>query len=241
MSTYLVDTLSWDRNGGDARWGDEECTLHRCRLTGAGRLFAEDDGEFPPFIGLSIERARPLHLCGLLVRSGCRSLPVTAAEGAKITMTALCQLAEEGGGHCGMCWASSAEPQVEGLSLTGQNPPLSFWLRTGVPGEKAGQFENGISAARIRQGQGLRSRLLPGTLLRHCEKLGGFSGEGGGRGAVGPAAGAGRQRSLRDRDRRGEGADLQVGGFLCGTLVLSDLLHGHVCAKRVGLTMSYDL
>lgn len=34
--------------------------------------------------------------------------------------------------------------------------PLSFRLRAGVPGEKAGQFEDGIPAGRVRQGQGLR-------------------------------------------------------------------------------------
>lgn len=45
--------------------------------------------------------------------------------------------------------------------------PLSFRLRAGIPGEKAGQFEDGIPAARVRQGQGLRGGLLPGTFLWH--------------------------------------------------------------------------
>lgn len=106
---------------------------------------------------------------------------------------------------------------------------VSFWLGTGVPGKEAWQFEDGISASRIRQGQGLRRRLLPGTLLRHRQKLGSLRGEGGGWRAVGAAAGTGWQRGLGNGDGGGKGADLEVGGFLRGTLVLSDLLHGHVC------------
>lgn len=106
---------------------------------------------------------------------------------------------------------------------------VSFWLGTGVPGKEAWQFEDGIPAARIRQGQGLRRRLLPGTLLGHRQKLGSLRGEGGGRRAVGATAGAGWQRGLGNGDGGGKGANLEVGGFLRGTLVLSDLLHGHVC------------
>lgn len=100
--------------------------------------------------------------------------------------------------------ASSADPQVEDVHPT----PLSFRLRTGVPGEKTGQFEDRIPAAWIRQGQGLRSRLLPGTLLRHRQELGRFGGERGGRGAVRAATGAGGQGGLGDGDGGGEGPDL---------------------------------
>lgn len=81
-------------------------------------------------------------------------------------------------------------------AFTGGAVLLSFWLRTGVPGEKAGQFEDGIPAARIWKGQSLRSRFLPGALLRHRQELGGFRGEGSGRGAVRAATCAGWQGGL---------------------------------------------
>lgn len=113
-----------------------------------------------------------------------------------------------------------------------QRPLLSFWLGTGVPGEEAWQFEDRIPAARIRQRQGLRGRLLPGALLWHREELGGLRREGGGRGAVGAAMRAGGQGRLRDGDGGWESADLQVGGLLCFPLILSDFLHGHVCGEE---------
>lgn len=127
---------------------------------------------------------------------------------------------------------------LEGLRSPGLQPTegggggrvgVSFRLWTGVPGKEARQFEDGVPAAGVRQGQGLRRRLLPGTLFWHRQELWGFCGEGSGRRAVGTATGAGWQWGLRYGDGRGERADLEVGGFLRGTLVLSHLLHGHVC------------
>lgn len=132
-------------------------------------------------------------------------------------------------GHCGMCWAGILHSFAGRGGVTTSIALLSFWLGAGVPGENAGQFEDRVPAARIWQGQCLRSRLLPGTLLGHWQELGGLRGERGGRGAVGPAAGAGGQGGLCDGDGRGESTDLEVGGCLSGTFVLSHLFHGHVC------------
>lgn len=80
-----------------------------------------------------------------------------------------------GVGPCGMRWL-------------GWQPSGSFRLRAGVPGEEAGQLEERIPAARVGQSQGLRGRLLPGTLLGHGQEVGGLGGERRGRGAAGAAA-----------------------------------------------------
>lgn len=73
------------------------------------------------------------------------------------------------------------------MTLSGK---FSFRLWTGIPGEKAGKFKNGVPATWIWQGQGLRSRLLPGTILGDTEEFRGLGGEGSGGGAVGTIAGA---------------------------------------------------
>lgn len=93
-------------------------------------------------------------------------------------------------GRC--CWASF----TEGGWRAGWWWGGSFGLGTGVPGKEARQLEDGVPAARVRQGQGLRRRLLPGSLFGHRQKLWSLCRQGSGRRAVGATAGARRQRGL---------------------------------------------
>lgn len=84
----------------------------------------------------------------------------------------------------------------------------------------------------VGQGEGLRGGLLAGSVLGDGEELGRISADGGGGGTGGSGEGAGGQGHLADGDRRGENPDLLVGGFLDGALILSHLIHRHVCTER---------
>ena len=119
--------------------------------------------------------------------------------------------------------------------LSGNSTPqFSFRLSTGAPEEETWQSEPWVPTARVREGQSLRGRLLPGPVLGHRKELGGLGGQRGRGGAGGTTTGMGGQRSFCDGDSWREGADLAVGGLLGGAFILSHLVHGHVFTRTKG-------
>lgn len=259
------NTLSLDKNKV-MFWGIkhfEEYMLHSVKLIGLyclilGFWWGENNDELlAAFVILSTGRKIPLHLAGVFAVEirlpFCTCKGSQRAVGFPVTPASLLR-----GGWDHQDSEKSASLQLGDVvalwDVLGRHPllihrsrsfasgtaALSFWLRTGVPGEKAGQLEEGIPAARIWQGQGLRSWLFSRTLLWHRKELRSFSGEGRGRGTVRAAACAGWQWGLWDGDGRGEGANLKVGGFLCGALILSYFLHGHVCWEEGITHLEYE-
>lgn len=106
----------------------------------------------------------------------------------------------------------------------------SLVLRRAGPEEETGQPVGGAAAGGgVGQREGLGCGLLAGQVLGQGQEVGWLGGEGGGGGAGGPTGG---QRGVADGDGWWEGADLLVGGLLRDALVLTHLLHRHVCRAQ---------